>query len=286
MTKKILPILILIFFCNSNTKTFSQTQDSVRYTASKKGKFFVSWGGNREGYTRSDIHFKGEDYDFTIKNVAAHDKPKGWHIDYINPTRITIPQTNMKIGYFISDHYAISIGVDHMKYVMYRNAYRTMDGYIDLPLSEEGSQYNGVYNNETFFVSEDFLKFEHTNGLNYIYTEIDRYDDISHLFNVRSTDKFQLNLTEGLGAGILYPKSNTTLLNKDRYDEFHLAGYGISVNVGLNFTFFKHFYIQGDLRSGYINMPDIRTTSNPKESASQHFFFFQQVLSFGGIFRV
>jgi len=279
-------VIILFVFCNSNFKSFSQIQDSNKYTSSKKGKFILSWGGNREGYSKSDIHFKGEDYDFTIRKATAHDKPKGWNIDYINPTRITIPQTNVKIGYFISDHYAISLGADHMKYVMYRNRTRTIDGYIDLPLTEGGSQYNGVYNNETFFVSEDFLKFEHTNGLNYIYTELDRYDDISHLFNVRNTDKFQMNLTEGLGVGILYPKSNTTLLNKDRYDEFHLAGYGLSFNVGLNFTFFKHFFIQGDLRNGYINMPNIRTTSNPNESASQHFFFFQQVITFGGIFKV
>jgi len=76
------------------------------------------------------------------------------------------------------------------------------------------------------------------------------------------------------------------MLDKERYDEFHLAGYGISLNAGLNFTFFRHFYIQGDLRTGYINMPDIRTTNNSAESASQHFFYLQRVVSVGGIFRI
>ncbi|SFD17556.1 hypothetical protein [Algibacter pectinivorans] len=267
-------------------KIVAQDTQPVKYTASNKGKFFVSWGGNRESFSRSDIHFKGKDYNFTIKDVAAKDKPKGWHIDYLNPTRITIPQTNAKIGYFISDKYTVSLGLDHMKYVMHRNRTQTVDGYINLPANETGSQFNGTFDNEDVFISSDFLKFEHTNGLNYVYAEFSRFDDISKLFNLQNTDKFQINITEGLASGILYPKTNTTLLQKDRYDEFHLAGYGVSLHAGLNFTFFKHFFMQLDLKGGYINMPDIRTTSNTAESASQHFLYLQRVIAFGGVFRI
>lgn len=264
----------------------AQDTDLIKYTSSNKGKFFISWGGNRESFSKSDIHFKGEDYNFTIKDASAVDKPKGWHIDYVNPTRMTIPQTNFKMGYFVSDNYTISFGVDHMKYVMERNKTKTVDGNINLPNTEPGSIYNGSYNSESFFVSEDFLMLEHTNGLNYVYLEFARYDDISSLFNLPNTDKFQINITEGLAGGILYPKSNTTLLQKERYDEFHFSGYGISAHAGLNFTFFKHFFMQLDLKGGYINMPNIRTTSNTAESASQHFFYLQRVISFGGIFRI
>ena len=164
----ILKPITCIAFLLLSLHLFGQDSETVKYTASNKGKFFVSWGGNRESFSKSDIHFKGEDYDFTIKNAEAKDKPKGWHIDYINPTRITIPQTNVKVGYFISDHYTVSLGVDHMKYVMQRNQDKIVDGYINLPITEPGSIYNGIYNNENTFVSEDFLKFEHTNGLNYV----------------------------------------------------------------------------------------------------------------------
>jgi len=286
MKISLIKITLLIGLSLINLNLIAQNSDSLKYTSSNKGKFFFSWGGNRESFSKSDIHFKGENYNFTIKDATSQDKPKGWHIDYINPSRVTIPQTNFKLGYFISDHYTVSFGVDHMKYVMDRDKNRTLDGYIDLPLSEEGSQYNGTYDNEAFFVSEDFLMFEHTNGLNFVYFEFARFDDISSIFKIQNTDKFQLNITEGLGAGVLYPKTNTTILNMERYDEFHVSGYGISVNAGLNFTFFKHFFIQGDLRGGYINMPNIRTTNNSNESASQHFFYFQRVISFGGIFRI
>lgn len=280
---KKLSLLVSVFF---TLITFAQEVEKEKYTSTNKGKFYISWGGNRETFSRSDIRFKGENYDFTIKDASARDKPKGWHIDYINPKKMTIPQTNFKLGYFINDHYSVVLGEDHMKYVMVRNSTKNVNGYINLPSTEPGSIYNNTFNGEEYFISENMLMFEHTNGLNYVYLEFARHDDLSKLFSITNTDKFQVNITEGFGSGVLYPKTNTTLLLKERYDEFHLAGYGLHLNVGLNLTFLKHFYVQGDLRGGFINMPDIRTTSNTNESASQQFWFMQRIVSFGGIFRL
>lgn len=280
---KLIPILITSLI---GAKLNAQHPDIKNYTASNKGKIFISWGGNRESYSKSDIRFQGDNYDITVFNTTATDKPKGWHVDYINPARMTIPQTNFRLGYYISDHYTISLNVDHMKYVMEENRNRIISGYIDLPKNDIGNEFNGVFDNDNYFVSDSFLEFEHTNGLNYLYIEFSRVDDISKLFNIHNTDIFQLNVTEGIGGGILYPKTNTSLFGKDHYDEFHLSGYGVSLNIGLNFTFFKHFYIQTDLRGGYINMADIRTTRNTSDKASQHFLFLQRVISLGGLFKL
>ena len=268
--------------------SFAQEEIKVeKYTAHNKGKFFVSWGGNRESYTKSDVTFTGKDYNFTIDNMAARDKPKGWHIDYINPMRMTIPQTNFRLGYFVSDHYSVTVGVDHMKYVMTQNQIANVTGSINLPVGDAGAIHNGIYNNTPVnFADETFLIYEHTDGLNYVNTEISRHDDISSLFKITNTDKIQVNLTEGVGVGVLYPKTNTTLLGKNRHDDFHVSGYGTSVKAGLNITFFKHFYIQGELKGGYINMQDIRTTQSNDDKASQDFFFFQRIIAFGGIFRI
>ena len=252
-----------------------------KYTAHNKGKFFVSWGGNRDSYTKSDLTFNGKDYNFTLDNVTSHDKPKGWHIDYINPAKMTIPQTNFRMGYFINDHYSIALGVDHMKYVVTQNQTANITGTI-----AGGTPYDGVYNNSPIVLTEAFLKFEHTDGLNYVNTEFSRHDDISFLFKIKNTDKIQVNLTEGLGAGFLYPKTNSTLLGKDRHDDYNVAGYGTSLKAGLDITFFKHFYIQGELKGGYINMQNIRTTNSSEDSASQDFFFFQRIISFGGKFKI
>jgi hypothetical protein len=262
---------------------FSQEtiQNQDKYTAHKKGKFFISWGGNRETYSKSDIQFKGTDYDFTIYDVSAHDKPKGWHIDYINPGRMTIPQTNLRVGYFVNDHYSVALGVDHMKYVM--NQGITVNYTGNYP---NRNSYGEAVGNNQVLLTEDFLTFEHTDGLNYVNTEVSRHDDISKLFKIIDTDKIQVNVTEGIGLGVLYPKTNAKVFNKQRHDDFHVSGYGASIKAGLNLTFFKHFYIQTEVKGGYINMPDIQTTFNATDSASQDFFFFQKIIAFGGIFRV
>ena len=276
-------LMVVLTFCVFSQYTFSQetVENPEKYTAHNKGKFYVYWGGNRESYTKSDIRFKGADYDFTIHDVAAHDKPKGYHIDYLNPARMTIPQTNLRIGYFISDHYNISIGFDHMKYVMYNDRRVSYSGYYP-----NAGSYNENPVDGQLTLDEDFLLFEHTDGLNYVNTEISRVDDISKLFKIRNSDKFQVNITEGIGGGFLYPKTNTTLLGKDRYDEFNVAGYGLSAKVGLNLTFFKYFFIQTELKGGYIEMNNIRTTQDKADSAEQNFWFLQRILTVGGIFRL
>ncbi|WP_108738232.1 hypothetical protein [Flavobacterium kingsejongi] len=277
--------MLFVFF---SLHTFAQDAaiSPEKYTAHNKGKFFFYWGGNRAHFSKSDITFRGDNYNFTIKDVEAHDKPKGYHIDYLNPARMTIPQTNFRMGYYINDHYNISIGVDHMKYVM--NQYQTvnMDGQINLPADAEGAAFNGNYNNSPMVMTPEFLAFEHTDGLNYVNIEIARVDDIStKLFNWDS-DKIQINLTEAVGAGLLYPKTNAQVLGMERHDDFHVSGYGLSAKGGLNITFLKYFFVQGELKGGYINMQDIQTTHEGSDSAFQDFFFVQTNLVFGGIFRI
>jgi hypothetical protein len=186
---------------------------------------------------------------------------------------MTIPQTNFRIGYFINDHYSIALGVDHMKYVMAQNQVANITGNINT-----GTPFDGVYNRTPTEITENFLMYEHTDGLNYINTEFSRHDDISSLFKIQNTDKIQINLTEGVGVGLLYPKTNATLLGKERYDDFHVSGYGTSLKAGLNLTFFKHFYIQGELKAD-ISICKIFTTQSIEDSASQDFFFFQRIIA-------
>jgi hypothetical protein len=279
--KSIFKTAFLTLLISFSTFAQNDTIAKKRYTANNKGKFTISWGGNREKYTDSDIHFMGDDYNFVVQSAKAHDKPKGWHVDYVMPGSMTKPQTNFKLGYFFTDKYSVSLGVDHMKYVMEQNQTANVTGIID-----GNPPFNGGYVNQPTVLTEDFLMFEHTDGLNYIYTEIARQDDISKWFGIKNTDKFQVNINEGIGFGILYPKTNTTLLGKERYDEFNVAGYGTSIKAGLNFTIFKYFTIEGVLKGGYINMPNVRTTASSSDSASHYFFFGETIIAFGGIYRI
>jgi hypothetical protein len=131
-----------------------------------------------------------------------------------------------------------------------------------------------------------FLTFEHTDGLNYVNSELSRVDDISKFFKIGNTDTIQLNLTEGIGAGLLYPKTNSKIIGKERYDEFHVSGFGLSAKVGLNITFFKYFFLQTEIKGGFVSMKNIRTTTSESDSAQQNFYFLQRIIAFGGIFNI
>ena len=90
-------LLLLSSLTFITVPSFGQEVTTNPYTANNKGKIFIYWGGNRGYYSNSDIHFKGDDFNFTVNDATAHDKPKGWHVDYINPTKMTIPQTNLRV---------------------------------------------------------------------------------------------------------------------------------------------------------------------------------------------
>ncbi len=270
-------IILLLFVPN-----FLKAQEDMGVTKkSNKGKLYAFWGWNRGWYSDSDIRFTGENYDFTLNNVSASDRQsKVRYNTYFKPSRITIPQTNLRIGYFISDKYDISIGVDHMKYVMNRVQDVKINGFI-----HDGSEFDNDYTNDDFHIDKPFLQFEHTDGLNYLNIEITRNDDLMDLLKWQlNPNKIQINTLLGFGAGAVMPKSNVTLWNTTRYDEFHFAGYGFAGKIGLNFTFYKYFFLRAEYKGGFIDMPDIRTSSNPLDRAEQHFFFTELVTAFGFVF--
>lgn len=269
----------LISFLILSLTLFSQENEVKK--VSNKGKLYFYWGWNRANYSKSDIQIQGDNYNFTLKDVAAKDRITSFnYYDYFHPGRITIPQTNVRVGYFLSDNYTVSIGVDHMKYVMEPHQTVKIDGQIN-----NGTPFDGVYNNDVILLTYDFLQLEHTDGLNYVNIEVKRFDEIGHLIGMHNKN-FQLSITEGFGAGILFPRTNAKLFNQDRWDEFHVSGWGISAGVGLNLAFFKHFFIQSDLKFGYINMPDIRVTANTADKASQSFTFLQRTLVVGAKFAI
>jgi hypothetical protein len=276
-------LFLLALFFSISTLVGQQNDEIIKKKEIiNKGKFFVYWGWNWASYTDSDIRFKGKDYDFTLSNVRAQDRQTKFSFDnYFNLGNITIPQTNYRIGYFFKENYTVSIGVDHMKYVVIRDQTVKIDGKIDIG----NAKYDDIYLDQDIQLATDFLKLEHTDGLNYLNVEVKRFDNIDHWFGL-NLDNLQVNLTEGFGAGVLYPRTDTSLLGMDRHDDFHLSGWGVSAVAGLNITFLKHFYIQAEYKIGYINMPDIKTSLSDLDSASQSFLFFQNNILVGGKFRI
>lgn len=266
---KLLFSLIFISLCHISS--FSQNN-----YIDLKNRFYIYWGWNWSWYTKSNIHFTGAGYDFTLEKVRAKDRQSPFNFNtYFTPKSFTIPQYNYRLGYFINQKYDISFGMDHMKYVVTDKQEVSISGHIE----NSNTHYDGTYQSAPIQIVSRFLSYEHTDGLNFANLEIRRTD------SVFAFSKIKLSVISGAGFGLLIPKTNSKLLGKERYDEFHLSGYGIDALLGLNITFFKHFFAQSEFKGGFLNMPVVRTTSSTTDKAKQSFFFSQLNIAFGGRFR-
>jgi hypothetical protein len=143
-----------------------------------------------------------------------------------------------------------------------------------------GTPFDGVHNNDDIVLSENFLQLEHTDGLNYVNFEVRKHTQLLKY------KKIELNGQLGAGLGGYMPKTDASLLNFERNDDWHWAGFGAHVVAGLNLTFFQKFFLQSELKGGYINLPDIKTTASNKDGAKQKFLFSQINIVFGGIIKL
>ncbi len=291
--KHILSILAVMISCQlyaqePDQKLISSTFQSqsifntkIKSTESRKGKWYAFYGYNFSWYTPSDIRFKGKGYDFTLKDVKAKDRPSKLSLDYINPMQITTPQVNIRFGYFINDNYSISIGWDHMKYVMNIPQTVSIYGYIDPIVSDPGiptGSFAGVYNGEKIEVPATMLTFEHTDGYNYVSAEIERHDDVW----LAKNQKNRLTMETGLGVGTIIPRTDARFFGVGENHYWNFAGYGASAKVGLKFHITKGLYIQNTAKVGWSRLNNIRTTGrNDIDKASQNISYLENYTVIG-----
>jgi len=264
----------------------------------RKGTGFVYWGYNRAAYGNSDIRFWGDGYDFSINNVRATDQPVTNVLTYIKPSTISVPQFNFRLGYYLNDKTFLMLGWDHMKYGIVKQTTH-LTGQVTKD-NNEGKNI-GTYSNTEVEVGESdetrpygvsimdslphgfVAAFEHCDGLNDVAIEIGRIEQLWMSCNRRDA----LSVVGSIGFGGVVPDSDADVLGyPPKHDmdggkkAFHLAGYSFSASIGLQFDFFKHFFLQGRVRAGYINLPDINTTTTGGR-ASQHFDYIEPMLVLG-----
>lgn len=274
-------LLVISLFILTNISPLN-AQNSSPWDGSqfRKGQFFISWGYNRAQYSPSDIHLWGPGYDFTLYDVLSSDRPENFATrTYLNPAHLAIPQYNFKMGYYLTEKISVSILDDHMKYVMRNWQAVRMTGNIDTTASEI---YAGHYQDSIMVLSRQFLYFEHTNGLNLVGVEIDFLDSLW----ASRKHKIRLNMEMGLGAGLLVPRSDVAVFDKQGANIFHVAGFGLSGHLGLRLDLGKHFFFRFSMKAGYIGLPDIYTYADRSHGASQHFMFIQEYGQLGYCFRI
>lgn len=257
--------------------TFVFAQSPADRNSLSKNNLYIYWGWNWSSYTDSDIRFKGDTYNILLADVTAQDRQTPFDAKtYFHPLHITNPQYNVRVGYFFKDRWDISFGVDHMKYVVDQNQTVAVSGFIN----GTGTSYDGIYDQTPVVIEPGFLKLEHTDGLNYVNFEIRKHTQVFQYKNV------ELNGQLGAGLGGYMPKTDASLLNFERNDDWHWAGFGTHVVAGLNLTFLQRFFIQSEIKGGYINLPGIKTTALNSDGAKQKFLFSQINILLGGIIKL
>lgn len=287
MNKLIASILVCLALLCSNTLLAQETREARKWEekfslTERKGDFFFYWGYNRTSYAKSDIHLVGKDYDFTLSDVEAKDLPKEVSAVYFDPAMVTVPQFNIRFGYFINNKYAVAIGWDHMKYQTIHGKRAKIDGTIG---SSASSVYAGTYNNQTIVMNEDDLvKMEHSDGFNIVNLNIERHDLIYNTSN----EKLALNMISGAGLGIAIPWTNSFIFGKRNDDRPHFSGMGAQAFVAPEALFYKRIFLRFTAQVGFANMWDIATTPRDDNSghAEQTIYYFERSVVLGFRFKV
>lgn len=272
----ILLLNFLYLICFNSGSTFAQ-----KTVSTNKGSFYLHWGYNRSAYTESDLHLVGRGYDFTIKNMTASDNYEKLSLVYLNPKKFTIPQFNVRFGYFFKDNWSLSFGYDHMKYLMDHPQQVMLDGHIDSGISE---LWSGDYTNELTTSDYDHIHYENSDGLNYIRFELARY---FNLLALGKNDWFKVKAQAAVSTGVILSYNDFNFAGKFDRRTISLSGYGLSLHPGLRLEFIDHIFLQTNLSAGFIQQIKVLNRPGTKEyHADQKFGYLASELVIGYTWRI
>lgn len=277
MLLKIKTLLLLILIL-MGSNVYAQN-DPFSTGRQHKGHFFLYWGYNRAGFSKSNIHFKGPEYDFTLMDVKAKDQQEKLTFNkYFKLNHITIPQYNYRLGYWLENNLSISVGLDHMKYVVVQNQTVDVEGHI-YPRGNY-TEHSDFSEGDQVKLTEDFLKFEHTDGLNYLSAEVD-YLPVTWMI---IPEKIEVSPVLNGGLGVYIPKTDVTLFGYRMDNKFHVAGWGASLMAGIHIEFWRILFFRAGFKFGYANLPDVLTTGESYDRANHQFAFYQGFGALGANF--
>lgn len=243
---------------------FSSVAEAQLFKSLSISGVYAQWGYNREWYSKSNIHLKGADYDFTIHHATAVDKPDFQAIWKV-PHHVTIPQTNFRIGVYLTQdqRHAIEINFDHTKYIMEDNKTRRISGHI-----------HGRAVDMDTLITPNFVHFEHSDGANFLQIN---YVGQRELYTYKNRKLF--SWVHKLGAGIVIPKSNVTIMGKQLDNRFHISGYVMSAETGIRYYVFRNFFLEFTGKAGFANYTNALTVESGK---ANHKFTYVEVIGLIG----
>jgi hypothetical protein len=270
----------------SAANTSSATSAKVDRALNQDGNWYFSWGYSRQQYAPSDIHVSqpSQGNDFTIRQAKGSDFPSSipdtinslFNLDFTNP------QENLRIGKFMNEEktFAIEFSLDHSKYNVDANQTADVDGTIG------GSPAPGsmVLNSQNF----DYALH---NGLNHVMINAVW---LRHLAGPQHKPG-DLQLISRVGAGILLPHADNTILGKQNQvgpkntnvcctnsnDWWQINGWTAGVEVGLRYRVYKAMFLELTQKFAYGVLKGVPVYQG---TADQKLWMSEQVLSAGVLF--
>lgn len=238
-----------------------------------RGTLFGYYGYNRSWYSKSTINFIGPGYEFDLKGSKATDAPIPFDpAIHLNPLKTTLTQYNVRVGYNVRNHFAVSVGYDKLKYV-YDNEHPVLLSGTVSPGVDPVTNWNGEYTNESVSPTSDEFMYRHSGGMSYLRLEGTRSDQ---WFAIGSNQQFIFSTQVGGGLGAILTENSFRFAGMTDVNTKGLSGYALSLHGGLRFEFFKHVFIQTNASGGFMHQTHVRTRFNePNAYASQKFGYFQ-----------
>lgn len=277
--KNLLLVVFLIssFFGNAQYRGYKRQKVKKSYA---EGTISFYWGYNRSAYTRSTIQFFGPGYDFTLANVQAKDRPTKDFSKYFSIKDFTEPQFNFRIGYNFKNYWMVSVGWDHMKYVMQHNQPYLLTGRIN-PGVDNVTNWSGTYGGDTVFTEEPKFHYENSNGMNYIRLE---FTYIKPWFKTVNGN-FLFTTLVGPSFGGLLNYNDFTFAGRKDIATPSMSGFGVSGHAAIRLEFFKHVFLQFNGAAGFMAQSRVKTRPNNYDTyARHHFGYTAGDIVVGGIF--
>lgn len=222
------------------------------------------------------MKIQGDGYQFSLQDVQAHDNPERFSFDsYFNVKKITVPQFNVRMGYYFSDHYSVSFGYDHMKYIV--KDYQTVSIEGDIPGELNHSLFGHFVPGDSIELNPGNFHYENSDGLNYVRFQVGRTDALW------SNNWFSVNSLYSVSTGMIITKNDFYWDGVMLYNKFHISGYGISGHLGVRLDFFKHVFLLTEMSGGMIHLPNVNTHDNFHGKTSQIFGYGDLKFTLGAI---
>ena len=236
----------------------------------RKGEFYISWGYNKDWFTRSNVRVNQPDLgnNYVFNNILGHDHP-GWDDGIFNKA-ISIPQYNYRIGFFFNKvkGLGVEINFDHTKFIFEDQVARLSGTFAgkSADSSVNFNQANGFF----YYLN---------NGANFLLFNIVKRWEILHLKN----EKLKLDFLGKAGIGPVIPHVENSFFGQKNDPHFQVGGWNIGVEAALRITAFRHLFLEYTNKFDYARYSGLRIY---KGTARQAFGTYEMILNLGLTFPV